>query len=203
MLRKMTVRGFTSPSAEAGHGSTVNIHSGYGTGGPIERAMTTLDGWVITLTLFVMVVAYDQCQLSSCDIVHTVLTRILVKYIWNKGSIAGPTFKMPFMGPFLDSVRPDIEKYKSKWASGELSCVSVFHKCVTRSSLVFSSRTRPNSILACIGSWSSPLRGTWHVKSSTHLLMSNHASSILHINSFDLPIGFSWMERLMWIIGRV
>lgn len=32
------------------------------------------------------------------------------------------------MGPFLESVFPDFEKYKAKWRSGELSCVSVFHK---------------------------------------------------------------------------
>lgn len=32
------------------------------------------------------------------------------------------------MGPFLESVFPDFEKYKAKWLSGELSCVSVFHK---------------------------------------------------------------------------
>jgi sterol 22-desaturase len=34
------------------------------------------------------------------------------------------------MGPFLESMRPDFRKYKEKWESGELSCVSVFHKYV-------------------------------------------------------------------------
>ena len=34
------------------------------------------------------------------------------------------------MGPFLESVRPDFRKYKEKWESAELSCVSVFHKYV-------------------------------------------------------------------------
>jgi len=32
------------------------------------------------------------------------------------------------MGPFVESVFPDFEKYETKWKSGELSCVSVFHK---------------------------------------------------------------------------
>src|SRR2546423_1111365 len=50
-------------------------------------------------------------------------------YIWLKGSIVGPSWKTPFIGPFLESVYPDFNKYKAKWASGELSCVSVFHKC--------------------------------------------------------------------------
>lgn len=49
-------------------------------------------------------------------------------YIYRKGSIAGPSMKMPFMGPFLESVRPDFRKYMAKWNSGPLSCVSVFHK---------------------------------------------------------------------------
>jgi C-22 sterol desaturase len=49
-------------------------------------------------------------------------------YIKNKGSIAGPLFKLPFMGPFLQSLNPKFEAYQAQWASGKLSCVSVFHK---------------------------------------------------------------------------
>lgn len=37
---------------------------------------------------------------------------------------------MPFIGPFMESLDPKFEEYKAKWASGELSCVSVFHKYV-------------------------------------------------------------------------
>lgn len=37
---------------------------------------------------------------------------------------------MPFIGPFLESLDPKFEEYKAKWASGDLSCVSVFHKYV-------------------------------------------------------------------------
>lgn len=51
-------------------------------------------------------------------------------YIYRKGSIVGPMFKTPFIGPFLESVNPRFEQYKAKWASGDLSCVSVFHKFV-------------------------------------------------------------------------
>jgi sterol 22-desaturase len=51
-----------------------------------------------------------------------------VSYIYQKGSIAGPAMKTPFIGPFLDSMRPDMNKYIAKWNSGALSCVSVFHK---------------------------------------------------------------------------
>lgn len=51
-----------------------------------------------------------------------------VMYIYRKGSIEGPMFKMPFIGPFLESVDPKFEQYYAKWMSGPLSCVSVFHK---------------------------------------------------------------------------
>ncbi|KXH62249.1 cytochrome P450 [Colletotrichum nymphaeae SA-01] len=67
----------------------------------------------ILFTLLALAVAYDQ-----------------ISYITSKGSIAGPTFKMPFIGPFLESVNPKFSEYKAKWASGPLSCVSVFHKFV-------------------------------------------------------------------------
>ena len=55
-------------------------------------------------------------------------------YIMKKGSIVGPAMKLPFMGPFLQSVNPKFEEYYAKWVSGPLSCVSVFHKyvhCIT------------------------------------------------------------------------
>lgn len=51
-----------------------------------------------------------------------------VSYIRSKGSIVGPSWKLPFMGAFLDSVNPKFEEYHAKWLSGPLSCVSVFHK---------------------------------------------------------------------------
>lgn len=53
-----------------------------------------------------------------------------VSYLLNKGSIVGPAFKEPFIGPFLQSVNPKFEEYYAKWKSGPLSCVSVFHKYV-------------------------------------------------------------------------
>jgi C-22 sterol desaturase len=56
------------------------------------------------------------------------LTCLTVSYQRQKGSIAGPAFKTPFIGPFLQSVNPKFSEYAAKWASGELSCVSVFHK---------------------------------------------------------------------------
>jgi len=48
----------------------------------------------------------------------------------NKGSLTGPSWKAPFIGPFLQSVDPKFEEYYTKWTSAPLSCVSVFHKYV-------------------------------------------------------------------------
>lgn len=56
------------------------------------------------------------------------LTVSLVMYIKRKGSIAGPPFKIPLMGPFIQALHPKFEAYLEQWASGPLSCVSVFHQ---------------------------------------------------------------------------
>ncbi|KAK9470107.1 cytochrome P450 [Dipodascopsis tothii] len=73
-----------------------------------------LSTWKVVVGLLVLLVCHDQ-----------------INYLIKKGSIAGPAFKMwPVMGPFLESVNPKFEEYKAKWASGPLSCVSVFHKFV-------------------------------------------------------------------------
>lgn len=70
--------------------------------------------WQVVLTLIIVAITYDQ-----------------VMYQIRKGSIAGPMFKfLPFAGPFLESMDPKFEEYMAKWASGPLSCVSIFHKFV-------------------------------------------------------------------------
>lgn len=51
-----------------------------------------------------------------------------VMYLKRKGSIAGPAYKIPLMGPFIQALHPKFEEYLAQWASGPLSCVSVFHK---------------------------------------------------------------------------
>ncbi|KZF23391.1 sterol C-22 desaturase [Xylona heveae TC161] len=99
---------FTSPAANADMGSSVTNSSGI-----VGTILEGMNGWTIAITLFAMLVIYDQ-----------------LKYIYNKGTIAGPSFKIPFMGPFLQSVNPKMEEYIAKWNSGALSCVSVFHKFV-------------------------------------------------------------------------
>ncbi|KAI4144899.1 MAG: hypothetical protein LQ340_006498 [Diploschistes diacapsis] len=98
---------FASPSADA---QTAVFMSGESF---LATFFNSLTPWNIALSIILGLVAYDQFS-----------------YIWNKGSIVGPVFKAPFIGPFLESVYPDFNIYKAKWNSGELSCVSVFHKFV-------------------------------------------------------------------------
>jgi C-22 sterol desaturase len=49
-------------------------------------------------------------------------------YLKRKGFIAGPFFKIPLTGPFLQALHPKFDAYLAQWTSGPLSCVSVFHK---------------------------------------------------------------------------
>ncbi|KAF7563647.1 hypothetical protein G7046_g438 [Stylonectria norvegica] len=73
--------------------------------------------WQYVVTIILGMVVYDQFM-----------------YIIRKGAIAGPPFKIPFMGPFLQAIDPKFEGYLAQWASGPLSCVSVFHKFVVLAS---------------------------------------------------------------------
>ncbi|KAG6041673.1 hypothetical protein E4U41_002947 [Claviceps citrina] len=101
---------FTSMLAGPKYGTIGVVHTQLDT---VVAAITAASPWTILLTIFAMCVVYDQ-----------------ISYVVNKGSIAGPAWKMPFIGPFLQSMNPKFEEYHAKWASGPLSCVSVFHKFV-------------------------------------------------------------------------
>ncbi|KAI9707026.1 MAG: RNA polymerase C-22 sterol desaturase [Bogoriella megaspora] len=81
--------------------------------GIASKVLGGLNGWTVALSIFLMLVVYDQWS-----------------YIRQKGPIAGPSWKIPFMGPFLESVNPKFEKYYATWTSAPISCVSVFHKFV-------------------------------------------------------------------------
>ncbi|KAJ5169365.1 Cytochrome P450 [Penicillium coprophilum] len=73
--------------------------------------------WHYAVTFLIAVLVYDQAM-----------------YIIRKGSIAGPALKIPLMGPFIQALHPKFEGYLAQWASGPLSCVSVFHKFVVLAS---------------------------------------------------------------------
>jgi sterol 22-desaturase len=121
---------FTSPLAQASFSkfTSPSVLDG------LFSTLTGLSAWTIALTVFLGLVLYDQCNDNSRRVSITlsyfpILTNgALGSYLWQKGSIVGPTFKTPFIGPFLQSMNPKFSEYMAKWASGELSCVSVFHK---------------------------------------------------------------------------
>ncbi|GAB7357717.1 hypothetical protein MBLNU459_g0380t1 [Dothideomycetes sp. NU459] len=100
---------YASPVADAAFARVAAIAPA----GMVARVLSGVNGWTVVLMLLLSVVAYDQ-----------------IMYIVRKGSIVGPAFKIPFIGPFLESVNPKFEAYHAKWMSGPLSCVSVFHKFV-------------------------------------------------------------------------
>ncbi|KKK15874.1 hypothetical protein P175DRAFT_0501211 [Aspergillus ochraceoroseus IBT 24754] len=99
---------FVSPAADATIAPLL-----FQPAGLVASVLNGMTVWKALLTLLALAVAYDQCR-----------------YIYLKGSIIGPAWKLPFMGPFLQSVNPKFHEYKAKWDSGDLSCVSVFHKFV-------------------------------------------------------------------------
>ncbi|KAH7131340.1 cytochrome P450 [Dactylonectria macrodidyma] len=103
-----SVQNETVVSRQSAAGQENGFLSGY---------LSGLTGIQLFITVLVMLVAYDQ-----------------VLYIKRKGSIAGPMFKIPFMGPFIQALHPKFDEYLAQWASGPLSCVSVFHKFVVLAS---------------------------------------------------------------------
>ena len=83
---------------------------------------------------------------SSHDRIECVADNISTVSYWrNKANLAGDPWKIPFVGPFFESVNPQFCKYYTKWLSGDLSCVSVFHKFVVIASTRDMSRKIFNS----------------------------------------------------------
>ncbi|KAJ5729166.1 Cytochrome P450 61 [Penicillium malachiteum] len=85
--------------------------------GALPELLASRPVWQYVVTFLLGLVIYDQ-----------------VMYIKRKGSIAGPSFKIPLIGPFLQALHPNFNEYLAQWASGPLSCVSVFHKFVVLAS---------------------------------------------------------------------
>ncbi|KAK4234395.1 cytochrome P450 61 [Achaetomium macrosporum] len=85
--------------------------------GNLAQSLVGWSAWQYAATILLAVVVYDQ-----------------VMYLHRKGSIAGPRFKIPLTGPFIQALNPKFEAYLAQWASGPLSCVSVFNKFVVLAS---------------------------------------------------------------------
>ena len=66
-------------------------------------------------------------------------------YRRKKAGLPGPTWTIPVIGKFADSLRPSLEKYQEGWNSGELSVASVFHIFIVIASSTEFSRKILNS----------------------------------------------------------
>lgn len=89
---------------------------------------------------------------SSTQIVFTVLAVIVsllcleqIVYRRKKGGLPGPSWTIPVIGKFADSLRPTLEKYQEGWNSGALSVASVFNIFIVIASSTDFSRKILNS----------------------------------------------------------
>lgn len=78
----------------------------------------------------------EKTGISPLALAITIFLGLLVweqvDYLTKKKHLPGPAFKVPLIGSMMDSMKPTFDKYNSKWKSGDLSCVSVFNRYVTR-----------------------------------------------------------------------
>lgn len=96
-----------------GRASHIQATIGNAQTGLISQVLESVTLVRVCLTLFAAAVVYDQ-----------------MSYRMQKKHLAGDSWKIPFVGPFFESVKPSFDRYYAKWQSGSLSCVSVFHKFV-------------------------------------------------------------------------
>ncbi|CAG8953808.1 hypothetical protein HYFRA_00006700 [Hymenoscyphus fraxineus] len=102
----------------SGNGTAVpKSGSSFNSSSYVNWATQNLTNWGIAATILVLLISYDQTM-----------------YLIRKKSIPGPSFKIPFMGSFIQALYPKFEAYQEQWASGDISCVSVFHKFVVLAS---------------------------------------------------------------------
>jgi len=66
----------------------------------------------------------------AASIISALLVLEQVVYRRKKKDLPGPTWKVPIIGAFLDSLYPTFQGYLDKWYSGPLSCVSVFDRFI-------------------------------------------------------------------------
>ncbi|TFK57563.1 cytochrome P450 sterol C22-desaturase [Heliocybe sulcata] len=64
---------------------------------------------------------------TTLVIVASLLVLEQTVYKYRKRHLPGPQWTIPIIGKFADSLNPTLENYKTQWASGALSALSVFH----------------------------------------------------------------------------
>ncbi|EPQ28841.1 uncharacterized protein PFL1_03644 [Pseudozyma flocculosa PF-1] len=99
--------------------------------------------------------AFDYATLKNADrttIVFTLLALLATaliaeQYVYQrkKGALPGPSWTIPVIGKFADSLSPSLEKYQEGWNSGPLSVASVFNIFIVIASSTEFSRKILNS----------------------------------------------------------
>ncbi|KAF9510802.1 hypothetical protein BS47DRAFT_1331527 [Hydnum rufescens UP504] len=65
--------------------------------------------------------------LTALTIIVSILILEQTRYRAKKQNLPGPSWTIPIIGKFKDSLNPTLEGYQKQWDSGELSALSVFH----------------------------------------------------------------------------
>ncbi|PWN34055.1 cytochrome P450 [Meira miltonrushii] len=86
-----------------------------------------------------------QILFTILSIVASLLILEQIMYRRKKAHLPGPKWTTPVVGKFLDSMKPDLAKYKLGWDSGPLSVASVFHIFIVVASSVDHTRKILNS----------------------------------------------------------
>jgi C-22 sterol desaturase len=94
----------------------------------LQAFLEKWSAWQYIVMFLAGLIVYDQGTYERQVYEIRRLTPFLVIYLKRKGSIAGPAFKIPLIGPFTQAIHPKFDSYLAQWASGPLSCVSIFHK---------------------------------------------------------------------------
>jgi sterol 22-desaturase len=68
--------------------------------------------------------------ITAFTIIVSILILEQMRYRAKKQKLPGPSWTIPIIGKFKDSMNPTLEGYQKQWDSGELSALSVFHMYV-------------------------------------------------------------------------
>jgi uncharacterized membrane protein len=89
---------FVSPTADAKFAQKINQ---FDTNGIVSTLLNGVNGWTITLTVFLMLVAYDQCKLETLNCAcENVLTTPQSSISGTKDRLLGQHSRHPLSDPF-------------------------------------------------------------------------------------------------------
>ncbi|PRP89669.1 C-22 sterol desaturase Erg5 [Planoprotostelium fungivorum] len=97
---------------------------------PLPQTLNNLIRPVQNALLSIPFVSERPKLALAASIVAGLLALEQISYRRKKKDLPGPTWKIPIIGAFLDSLYPTFDGYLAKWYSGPLSCVAVFDRFI-------------------------------------------------------------------------